>query len=236
MSKTAERHTGSVDHRRMQIVGLAAAGLFLICGTAVAIDSSWLRQFDDSLLLAARTPSDHAGPRWLTHLARDLTALGGYIVLTLTSVSVWMYLRLERSRSHASWFAATAAGGYALNYFLKLAVERPRPDLVTHLAFVDSPSFPSGHAMMSTVVFLAMGLMIRESTAHRSARTLAVSFPVVLAATVSLTRVYLGVHYPSDVIAGFCCGIAWTSGCWIFWPEHRQPLQTPEFAEARRAA
>ncbi|MBC8289351.1 MAG: phosphatase PAP2 family protein [Planctomycetes bacterium] len=217
-----------------------AAVFVLLCGIAVILDSSWLQTMDESVLMAAREssePSVPKGPAWLGELARDVTALGGYTLLTLISVTVWGLLRLERSRRHASWFAATAAGGYLLNFVLKHVVARPRPDLVTHLSFVDSPSFPSGHAMMSTVVFLAIGLMIREMVSRPAVRKLAVALPLLVAVAVGLTRVYLGVHYPSDVFAGLCCGVAWTSGCWRFWPgDNKDPSQVLSKPPMPRAA
>lgn len=211
-------------HRGLAVSGILAGVLLLLCGLAVVLDAGWLRSVDESVLLAARSPDDPSeaiGPVWVGEFARDLTALGGYTLLILISVSVWIFLRLERSRREASWFAATAAGGYVLNFTLKHVVARPRPDLVTHLSFVDSPSFPSGHAMMTTVIFLAIGLLIREAVSRRAVRTLAIALPLTVAASVSLTRVYLGVHYPSDVFAGFCCGLAWTSGCWRLRPIDR---------------
>ena len=196
----------------------------LLCGLAVTLDAGWLRMLDESLLLAVRTaeaPSVPVGPVWAEEFARDLTALGGYTLLILISVSVWAFLRLERSRGEAAWFAATAAGGYLLNFTLKHLVGRPRPDLVKHLSFVDSPSFPSGHAMMTTVIFLAIGLLLCETVSRQAVKTLAIALPLTVATSVSLTRVYLGVHYPSDVFAGICCGLAWTSGCWRIRPINR---------------
>lgn len=206
------------NRRRPASAGLVSACLFIVCGSALLLDSPDLKTFDESIIRAARdaaNPATPIGPRWLVVLARDVTALGGYAVLTLVSVLAWGFMRLERRRREATWFAATAAGGYLLNTLLKLLIARPRPDIVPHLSMVDSPSFPSGHAMMSAVVFLTLGLLLSESARRKSVRTLCVVVPVTVAAVVGLTRVYLGVHYPSDVFCGLCCGIAWTSGCWL---------------------
>lgn len=218
-------------HRGLAVCGIVAGVLLLLCGLAVLLEADWLRTVDESVLLAARSPDDLSeavGPVWVGVFARDLTALGGYTLLILISVSVWAFLRLERSRGEASWFAATAAGGYLLNFTLKHVLARPRPDLVKHLSFVDSPSFPSGHAMMTTVIFLAIGLLVREAVSRGAVKTLAIALPLTVAVSVSLTRVYLGVHYPSDVFAGFCCGLAWTSGCWRF-----RPVETDESAPSQ---
>jgi membrane-associated phospholipid phosphatase len=117
----------------------------------------------------------------------------------------------------ANRFVATVTGGYALNVLLKTIVARPRPDVVPFLTQIHSPSFPSGHAMMSTVVFLTLGLMLSEVATRRAVRVLVIASPVAIAVSVSLTRVYLGVHFPTDVMAGLCCGVAWTLGCWLFW-------------------
>ena len=227
-------------HRGLAVSGIVAGLLLLLCGVAVVLEAGWLRSVDESVLLAARSaddPSEPVGPVWVGEFARDLTALGGYTLLILISVSVWVFLRLERSRNEASWFAATAGVGYLLNFTLKHVVARPRPDLVTHLSLVDSPSYPSGHAMMTTVIFLAIGLLFREAVSRQAVKTLAIALPLTVAASVGLTRVYLGVHYPSDVFAGFCCGLAWTSGCWRFRPmNHDESARIQEEPAIHRAA
>jgi undecaprenyl-diphosphatase len=201
-------------------VALTAGSLFVFFFLTLLIDTQFVQRADESAVLAARVPGDPAtpvGPGWLVELARDVTALGGYTVLTLITVLVWLFLRLERTKVTANRFVATVTGGYALNVLLKTIVARPRPDVVPFLTQIHSPSFPSGHAMMSTVVFLTLGLMLSEVATRRAVRVLVIASPVAIAVSVSLTRVYLGVHFPTDVMAGLCCGVAWTLGCWLFW-------------------
>lgn len=201
-------------------IALSAGSLILFFALAFLIDTQFVQEADESAVLAARVAGDPAtpiGPGWLAELARDVTALGGYVVLTLVTVLVWLFLRLERTKATANRFVATVTGGYAVNVILKLIVARPRPDVVPFLTQIHSPSFPSGHAMMSTIVFLTLGLMLTEMATRRAVKVLVIAAPLTIAAAVSATRVYLGVHFPTDVVAGLCCGVAWTLGCWLFW-------------------
>jgi undecaprenyl-diphosphatase len=219
----SEVSIGSVRKRtraEAAALGLTAGCLFVFFCLTLLIETRFVQTADESLVLAARVPGNTAtpiGPVWLAELARDVTALGGYIVLTLITVVVWLYLRLERTKVTANRFVVTVAGGYLLNVLLKIVIARPRPDVVPFLTKIHSPSFPSGHAMMSTVVFLTLGLMLSEMATRRAVRALVIASPLAIAAAVSLTRVYLGVHFPTDVAAGLCCGVAWTLGCWLFW-------------------
>ncbi|MDA0587066.1 MAG: phosphatase PAP2 family protein [Planctomycetota bacterium] len=201
-------------------IGLTAGCLLVFFCLTLLIDTRFVQTADESLVLATRLSGNTAtpvGPAWLAELARDVTALGGYLVLTLITVFVWLFLRFERTKVMANRFVVTVTGGYFLNVLLKTVIARPRPDVVPFLTQIHSLSFPSGHAMMSTVVFLTLGIMLSEVATRRAVRALVIASPVVIAAAVSLTRVYLGVHFPTDVVAGLCCGIAWTLGCWLFW-------------------
>lgn len=219
----SEVSIGSVKRRsRAEATALAATAgcLFVFFSLTLLIETQVVQKADEAVVLAARVPGNTAtpvGPVWLAELARDVTSLGGYIVLTLITVLVWLFLRLERTKATATRFVITVAGGYLLNVLLKTAIARPRPSVAPFLTQVYSPSFPSGHTMMSTVVFLTLGLMVSEMATRRAVQVLVISAPFAVAVAVSLTRVYLGVHFPTDVVAGLCCGVAWTLGCWLFW-------------------
>jgi undecaprenyl-diphosphatase len=160
-------------------------------------------------------PSDPLGPRWLEEGARDVTALGGYAVLTLLVGSVLGYLLMERHHHAALLVLAATLGGAALSTALKELFARPRPDLVPHLTHVSTSSFPSGHAMLSAVVYLTLGALLARLVEGWWAKLYFVGVAVVLTLFVGASRVYLGVHYPTDVVAGWAAGLAWAVLCWL---------------------
>jgi undecaprenyl-diphosphatase len=105
-------------------------------------------------------------------------------------------------------------GGTALNSLLKLVFARPRPDLVTPLTQVLTLSFPSGHAALSAIGYLTLGALLAQAQASRAIRIYFIVVAVALTLLVGVSRVYLGVHYPTDVLAGWCIGLAWAAICW----------------------
>src|SRR5207245_2521008 len=109
---------------------------------------------------------------------------------------------------------ATAGGG-ALSAGLKWWFGRKRPEIVPHLVNVGSASFPSGHSMLALVTYLTLGALLARFVARRRSRTYCVAVSLLLALLVGLSRVYLGVHYPTDVLAGWSAGLAWALPCWL---------------------
>ncbi len=197
-------------------VGIVATGClaFLLAADAV----SGPGQTDAQILRALRS-SDEAhtpiGPRWVADAARDITAIGGQTVLVLLIASVLGYLLIVR-RWHAAVFVlAATGGGTLLSVALKGLYSRPRPDVVPHLAHVTSSSFPSGHSMMSAVVYLTLGALLARFVPGCWTKVYFVGVAVLLALLVGTSRVYLGVHYPTDVVAGWSAGVAWAMLCWL---------------------
>jgi undecaprenyl-diphosphatase len=174
------------------------------------------RRLDEWLLRTLRTPTalDHAfGPYWLEDSVVELTALGGPVVLTLVTAVVAGYLILDR-KFHALWLLLAAAGGGALlSNFLKRWFGRPRPAVVPHLDRVFSPSFPSGHAMLSAVIYLTLGALLARMVESRRLKVYFVGVGLFVSFLVGTSRVYLGVHYPTDVLAGWSAGLAWALLC-----------------------
>jgi undecaprenyl-diphosphatase len=154
----------------------------------------------------ADNPALPIGPPWLLEVAQDITALGGRTLLLIVIVAALGYLMLERKYG-AMWFVlAAAAGGGMLSSAMKYFLARGRPDVVPHLASVASPSFPSGHAMFAAVIYLTLGALPARFTERRRTRVYLVVLPLSLTFLVGVSRLYLGVHYPTDVLAGWCVG------------------------------
>jgi undecaprenyl-diphosphatase len=161
--------------------------------------------FDQNVMRALRNsanPSVPIGPVWLQEAARDITSLGSTIVLGLITFAVVGYLFLARKSAVAWLMLGAVLGGVALNTLLKFAFARPRPDFVTHAVRVFTTSFPSGHATLSAITYLTIRLYLMSLA----------GFQTVL---IGLSRIYLGVHYPTDVLGGWCIGAAWAMGCWV---------------------
>ncbi len=188
------------------------------------------RGFDEAVLRALRHPQDLGspiGPAWLTKALTDLTSLGGVTVLTLITFLAVIYLLLIRKRITALVVLISVLGGWLISNTLKLGVARPRPDLVPHLVEVSDLSFPSGHAMLSAVTYLTLGLLLSQMQSRRAARYYFAVVAILLTLTIGLSRVYLGVHYPTDVLGGWSAGSAWACLCWLVGrrviPEHERP-------------
>ena len=185
--------------------------------TEVARDSS-ARAFDTEILLAFREAGqtdNPIGPLWFEEAMRDITGLGSTIVLVMvTAVAIFYLLLIGRWRT-ALLMLVTVGGGQILSSLLKLGIDRPRPDLVSHLAEVQTLSFPSGHAMMSAVTYLTLGSMLAGIVPGRATKIYVLGVAVLVTLMVGVSRVYLGVHWPSDVLAGWCAGFAWAMLCWL---------------------
>jgi undecaprenyl-diphosphatase len=187
-------------------------GFALLLGVA----SGEPHRFDVALLEALRqADGTPRGPAWLALTMRDLTALGGIPVLALAGLAALGALVLRR-RWRAVWLLLLALpGGMLVNTLLKLGFDRPRPDLVARLVEVETASFPSGHAMLSAIGYLTMGALLAGAAERRRDRAYILGVAVALTLLIGSSRVFLGVHWPSDVLAGWCLGAAWAMGCWL---------------------
>ncbi|HJZ44525.1 MAG TPA: phosphatase PAP2 family protein [Hyphomicrobiaceae bacterium] len=209
---------------------VAAAALFLFAKLADEVSEGSTRRFDEWLLLLLRTPgnlADPVGPRWFEEMARDVTALGGTAVLALMVLAVAGFLAMTR-RSHAAvTVLVSVVGGILVSQGAKLAFARPRPELVPHGAEIYTASFPSGHAMMAAVVYLTLGALLARTQSGRSVKTYILAVAVILTLLVGATRVYLGVHWPTDVLAGWALGGTWALACWLvmLWLQARGEVE-----------
>jgi undecaprenyl-diphosphatase len=205
-------------------------GFFAFIGIADEVLEGDTKRLDEWILLALRAPGDPGepmGPAWVEEMFRDFTALGGVGVLSLFTLTLVGYLWLRGLRQDAVFVLIAILGGLLLSLALKSGFDRPRPDLVPHRSHVYTSSFPSGHSMLSAVVFLTGGALLASFQRMRRTRVYLIACSILATLLVGVSRVYLGVHWPSDVMAGWAAGSAWASGCWLaaHWLQERGRLE-----------
>jgi undecaprenyl-diphosphatase len=191
-----------------------------------------MRHFDEWLLLLLRRDIDPAvpiGPAWLPPMVLDITALGGMTILALVTLVAAGYLMLMRRYGATVLVVIASLGGGVLSEGLKRMFARTRPDVVPHLVVVESLSFPSGHSMAAAVIYLTLGALLARFTARRRIRVYVLGVSFGLTFLIGITRVYLGVHYPTDVLAGWAAGLAWALVCWLVarYLQYRGAVEQP---------
>lgn len=199
----------------LSIVLLVALALLGFLSVADEVMEGESKAFDEAVLLALRVPGDShdpLGPGWLEEAARDVTALGGTTLVTFFTLAVIGFLVMDGRPRMAGLVVVSVGGGMLLSTLLKLGFARPRPDLVPHAVEVYTASFPSGHATAAAVAYLTLGGLLSWSQKRQRVKIYVLTLAVVMTAMVGASRVYLGVHWPTDVLAGWCIGAAWALG------------------------
>jgi undecaprenyl-diphosphatase len=197
---------------------MCASGLMFFVLIATRIASGGGARLDGAILLALRTPGDPAkpiGPPWLLQSATDISALGGFTFIWLFTLAMSGFLILVRRWAALGVFLAAIGGASILNALFKFSFHRDRPQVVPHLAEVSNTSFPSGHAMIAAATYMTLGALIAHTQPSRAVRIYVLSLAVALTILIGLSRLYLGVHWPSDVLAGWSFGSAWALMFWI---------------------
>lgn len=197
---------------------LIAGGVWLFAGLADEVGEGETRKVDRAVLLALREPadlSDPIGPPWMEEAVRDFTGLGSMAVLSLLTLAVCGFLVLDGKERVALLVFAAVTGGLLGSTLLKAGFQRPRPDLVPHRVVVSSSSFPSGHSMNAAATYLTLGALLARIQKKRRLRAFILSLAALLTLLVGFSRVYLGVHWPTDVLAGWTAGGVWAFLCWV---------------------
>ncbi|MBC8108515.1 MAG: phosphatase PAP2 family protein [Anaerolineae bacterium] len=197
---------------------IVVAGTWGFIELAGEVTEGETQQVDERLVRVMRNPNDPAdpvGPRWLEEAGRDVTALGGVLVLALMTATVVGYLFIDGKRRSALFVLFATAGGLILSTALKHFFDRPRPGAVPHLSYVYTSSFPSGHSMLSAAVYLTLGSLLMRFQPRRRLKIYFLFVATVLTVLVGISRVYMGVHYPTDVLAGWTAGLVWALICWL---------------------
>ncbi|WP_194095702.1 phosphatase PAP2 family protein [Marivivens aquimaris] len=197
---------------------LAAGGFLLFGKLADEMVEGDLGDMDEYIFMLLREqndPSNPIGGPQIEVAMRDLTALGGVTVLTIITVAVFSWLLMSRNRASAFLLLASVIGGQVLSTIFKMGFSRPRPDLVPHAVEVATASFPSGHSLMSSVTYLTLAVMLASVTQMRRLKVFYFVLASVLILLVGLSRLYLGVHWPSDILAGWTLGAAWAMCVWL---------------------
>lgn len=223
MSSKSVTHPHGNRSQVMRRFTWTAAAILLIgtlsfLGIADEVMEGGTVHLDERILMAMRVqgnPDQPIGPAWLQEAFRDFTGLGGTGVLGLLSIATLGYLWLMGMRRAALHLIIAIVGGLLVSLALKAGFHRPRPDLVSHGSMVYTSSFPSGHSMLSAIVYLTGGAMLALLHRRRMVRLYLLACAVLATVLVGISRVYLGVHWPTDVLAGWAIGAAWAALCWL---------------------
>jgi undecaprenyl-diphosphatase len=213
------RRIGRLDRHEIQwlLIGLGLCVLlFGFVSLAGEVTEGDTQAFDTRILRALRDPSDLSkpiGPAWIEGPLLDLTAIGGPTVLGLVVVIVIGFLVLQTRYRTAIVVATASIGGETLDSVMKHFFNRPRPTVVPHMRIAYSTSFPSGHAMESAIVYLTLAAVLMRASDRRLTKAYILAIAVLLTILVGISRVFLGVHYPTDVLGGWIVGFLWASIC-----------------------
>jgi len=219
MTTSSHRMVGRSGSTDVAVLLSVLAILLGTCGfiaVAFGVSAGVTQNVDERLLRIPRDPADPArtlGPAWLEEVGRDLTAVGGIAALCLVTAAVSGYLLICHKYHALALLLAATLGGLLLSTLLKERFDRPRPEVVPHKSLVMTSSFPSGHSLNSAVVYLTLGSLLAGLSRQLRLKLYFFGVALLLTFLVGVSRVYMGVHYPTDVLAGWFAGLAWAILC-----------------------
>jgi undecaprenyl-diphosphatase len=214
------------------VLAIGTASLWGFIEVAEEVFEGDTQAFDHwvvEVLREPENPADPLGPHWLEEMARDASALGGFAWIAFSTAAIAIFLWLDGKTHMATFLSAAVVSGALLTILLKSAFDRPRPDLVPHLSHVYTSSFPSGHSMNAAVVYLTLGSLLASVIAKVQLKIYVLAVAILLTIAVGVSRVYLGVHFPTDVLAGWLAGFLWALICWLIahWLQRRGQVERP---------
>lgn len=189
--------------------------------------------YDNAILRVLRQPDDvHTlrGPAWMKEATRDITALGGATVITSVTIVVLGFLALRGKFALMTLVLVSVVGGAVWSSVLKQFFDRERPAHIPHLMEAASPSFPSGHSMLAAVTYLTLGALLGRLTNRRREKLYILLVAVGVVVSVGTSRMFLGVHYPTDVLAGWSAGVVWAVACATVarWLQQKGRVEPPD--------
>lgn len=208
----------NVELGALIVLALAVAGVWAFAELADEVVEGATSNLDRDLLLLLRTPGDPddpIGPDWVEEIMRDFTAMGGIAVLTLSTLAIAGFFLLQKKVASTLYLLFAVGGGLLISTIAKEAFDRSRPDLVPYGSIVQTASFPSGHSMLAAVVYLTLGVLVARTLPQRRLKIYVLSLATLVTILVGISRVYLGVHWPTDVLAGWLAGVAWACVCML---------------------
>jgi undecaprenyl-diphosphatase len=166
-------------------------------------------------------------PKWFDEIMRDCTAFGGVFVLTLTTLAVGVYFGAKRLWHALAFLMTSVIGAFILSMCLKRLFNRPRPDIIEHGSYTYTTSFPSGHAMLSAAVWLTLGVLLARLEKSPWLKAYFILLGLFISFMAGISRVWLGVHWPTDVLAGWAGGTVWAIACWFLarYLQHRGTME-----------
>ena len=218
---------------------LIVGGIWVTISLADAVVEGNTQELDESILLMLRESGDSnnpIGPPWVEELMRDYTALAGTGFLVLIVSAIAIYYIIQGRYKEMVFLLFAILGAYIISFLLKDFFGRPRPEFVPEGAYKYSASFPSGHALLAATTYLTLGSILAQLFKRDRLKAYVLLLATLITVLVGFTRIYLGVHFPSDVIAGWVIGTVWATMCWLGfrWLRRRDMNNSPEIKEAAK--
>ena len=211
-------------------LGAVAGGVWMFLEIASEVSEGETLVMDRKILKSIRGgDGSFLNSKQTQEIMRDCTALGGIAVLTLLTLSTTIFLLLTRKKYMAIFLFCAIASGLLLSTVLKDHYHRPRPNEISRQSEVFTTSFPSGHSMLSALTYLTLGALMARSYTQRRLKVYLICLAALITGLVGVSRVYLGVHWPTDVLAGWTAGATWATLCWLAarWLQHKHRLEGP---------